>query len=507
MSSKRGDSFEAVVALILKSGGFIIKEQPHQVIYEGQTMGDLDVIAEDPNTHSTVGVSCKEWFSDVPGTPEFSHFLNMLEFENLKYGIFASAQTIANTIPPYIQRAKSQKGINIITLDRDEIDKLKNWAYDGQDPLVEDYFRNRFGFLSGGQATIADIKRAQKSQFSGKTIDVDYLIPVNYNEPLPSYLENPDILIPESTLLLNPYLIIEYDFYLAATHPQTRETVQTKSDRGVSIVDATDGKYLSSNDIIYEHLEKIYHQAQSLGRVREDGFAVQKVESRIEPRNIISQLKSAIINKYSIDTTYTTASGERRPLIKRLSPDDIKIDFREVVYLPIWLIKYQAGSKIYKRSYFAYDGSTISDELEKCQLCKNPTRAVCTECFSTGCQKHRHPCVSCSKIVCQKCAKFCVDCNSSFCSVHKPMKKCGDCNLPLCDNCSINECKTCSMTLCKKDGNNCVECSTLVCSSHTHSKKYALITKNFCSNTCLSKFDSHYQSSGMFGKFKKVLGK
>lgn len=507
MSDKRGDSFEAVVALILRSGGFIIKEQPHQVIYEGQMMGDLDVIAEDPSTHSVVGVSCKEWFSSVPGAPEFSHFLNMLEFENLKYGIFASAQTIANTIPTYIQRAKSQKGINIITLAYDEINQLKSWAYSGQDSLVEDYFRNKFGFINEGSATVADIKRAQKSQFSGKTVDVDYLIPVNYNEPLPSYLENPEILIPQMSLLLNPYLIIEYDFYLEAVHPQTREIIQTRADRGVSIVDAVDGKHLSHDNIIYEHLEKTYHQAQVVGRVREDGFEVLKGEPRIDVRNTINQLKNAIINKYSIDTSYTTTSGQRKPLIKRLHPDDIRIDFREVIYLPIWLIKYQVGSKIYNRSYFAYDGTTLSDELEQCQICKNPTRAVCTECFSTGCQKHRHLCTSCNKIVCQKCAKFCIDCNSPFCSTHKPTKRCGECHSPLCDNCSINECKTCKVTLCKKDGNNCVECSTLVCSSHTYSKKYTLITKNFCSNSCLDKFDSHYQSSGMFGKFKKVIGK
>lgn len=508
MSDKRGDSFEILTALILRSGGFIIKEQPHQVIYEGQVMGDLDVVAEDTNTHQVVGISCKEWHNDVPGTPEFSHFVNMLEFENLKYGIFASAKKIANTVPPYIQRVKNDKGINIIALDSDEIDKLKKWSYTGQDSLVADYFRNKFGFTTTDKPTITDIKRAQKSQFSGKSIDVDYLIPVNYKEQFPTYLENPDVLIPVSILRLEPYLVIEYEFYLEVRHPQTREIVdRPKSGHGVSIIDAVQGNFLSSDNTIYEHLEKIYHQAEIQSRIIEEDFTVLKLEAKIDVRKYVNQLKNDIINKSTIDTTFTTLSGEKKPLVKRLNSDDIKIDFREVVYLPIWLIKYQAGSKIYKRSYFAYDGTTLSDELGQCQLCKNPTRAICVECFSTACQKHRHSCTSCSKMVCQKCAKFCIDCNSSFCSIHKPTKKCGECNSSLCDNCSVNECKTCNITLCKKDGNNCVECSTLVCSSHTYSKKYALITKNFCSNACLSKFDSHYQSSGMFGKFKKVVGK
>ena len=180
MSSKQGDSFEVRIAHLLNIAGFHIKELQHRVIYDGQNIGDLDIVAEDPKTHAVIGVSCKEWLSGPPGSEQFSHFIEMLEFENLKYGIFASATSIPETIFARVPFAKDKKGINAILLDHDKILQLEEWAHAKQEWQIEADLRHGFGLETSKSTTLGDMKQVQNTNFRGRIIECDeLLIPVN----------------------------------------------------------------------------------------------------------------------------------------------------------------------------------------------------------------------------------------------------------------------------------------------------------------------------------------
>ena len=128
--SKPGESFESQIALMLHSADFVIKEQPHRIMHKGRQIGDLDVLAQDPSSGEVIGVSCKDWHGQTPGSEQFSHLIEMLEFENLKYGIFASSGSIAHTLPLRAEYVRNAKGINIILLGYDEIKKSRIFQTD-----------------------------------------------------------------------------------------------------------------------------------------------------------------------------------------------------------------------------------------------------------------------------------------------------------------------------------------------------------------------------------------
>lgn len=507
LSSKRGDSFEARTAHILRSAGFVIKEQPHIVRYQGKNIGDLDVLAEDPNTGILIGVSCKEWFNTTPGSQEFSHFVEMLEFENLKHGIFASATTISDVIPPRLEYVRNQKGMNVFLLDYDTIKNLESWAYAREDWQVEDYVRSQLRLPANKRTTIGDEIRARKSAALGKTIECDKLIPVNYYDEPPDYIANRDFVASESTLSLEPYLVVDYNLHVEARHPGTNAVLEDRTDAGIIVVDAVKGKFIDYKSSLYKHIEKYYTNAETHVRIQEKGFVVRKTDPSINDREYVYMIRDQIAARNEIRTEYTTARDETKPLIKRPRSDDVRILGKYIIYVPIWNVTFNLGARSYRRIYFAYDGEGIEDEMTHCSLCKNNTIAICTECYATTCDNHSRACKSCKKILCDECAKICVDCDTSFCKEHKPETSCGICKSLLCSNCSTISCKECSLLTCSKHREKCVECHSFVCDKHFTSRRFGLATKNFCSQACLTSFHEEYKASNALGKVKKWFKK
>lgn len=507
--SKPGESFEAQVALILHSAGFVIKEQPHKVMQYGKQIGDLDVLAQDPLSGILIGVSCKDWHGQTPGSEQFSHLIEMLEFEDLKYGIFAASGSIADTLPPRARHVKEKKGMNVILLDYEEISKLKNLAYSQKNWEIEEYFRSMLGLAASKRPTIGDNIRAQKSVGLGRTIECDKMIPVNYYDEPPEYVVNRDIIGNSSNaeLHLDPYLIVDYSLHVSASHPGTGEILEERSDNDIVIVDAQKNQMLAENDPIFKHIQKYYTNAEIHVRVQEKGFTVKKSEPEINDKEFVHYLRDKIASQNEIRVNYTNAKGEKKQIIKRPRPDDVRILGKHIIYVPTWDVSFRLGDKSYRRVYFGYDGSWLYDEMAKCSLCRNTTIAICTECHATCCDKHSRACKKCEKILCEKSSNICIDCMTSFCSEHTPKTKCGICRSTLCENCSTISCKGCQTVVCSSHRQKCVECSSYVCSQHLTSKKFALVTKNFCSQSCLNNYDESYKSQGMFGKFKKIIKK
>jgi len=508
--SKPGESFESQIALMLHSADFVIKEQPHRIMHMGRQIGDLDVLAQDPSSGEVIGVSCKDWHGQTPGSEQFSHLIEMLEFENLKYGIFASSGSIAQTLPLRAEYVRNAKGINIILLGYDEIKKLKNLAYSKQTSDIEDYFRTRLGLSASKRKTVADEVRAQKSAIPGRTVECERLLPVDFwNEPPRYIMNNRDLLPAESTLRLEPYLVMDYSLHVQVRHPNTGKLKESRNC-GTVVVDAIQGTVLSKNDPAFKHVAKYYANAETRMSVQEKGFAIRKTESFVNQREVVRMVREQIAAQNEIRTHYTTAKNEQRQKITRPRADDVHVIGPYLIHVPIWDVTFSLGDRMYQRVYFGHDDSdVIIDEMSKCQVkpCEYDTNSICIKCYSTACDNHSRPCSMCSKILCEPCAHTCIDCRKNFCGDHRPPAVCGTCRAILCQNCSSVLCAECKTAVCSNHREKCIQCDGFACGIHVISKRYVLVPKNFCSQLCFNGFDETYRSSGTFGKLKKIIGK
>lgn len=506
--SKPGESFETQIALMLHSADFVIKEQPHKIMHRGKQIGDLDVLAQEPSSGEIIGVSCKDWHGQVPGSEQFSHLVEMLEFENLKYGIFASSGDIANTLPLRAEHVRDTKGINIVLLDHNEITRLKKLTYSKQASDIEDYFKTKLGLSASKKRTIAGEIRAQNDVTVGRTVGCERLLPVNFWNESPRYIINGHDLVPSRSILrLEPYLVTSYRLNVQARNPGA-DKLESDDSRHI-IVDASQGTVLSEDNPIFKHLIKYYTDAEMHVSVQERGFTIKKTESFVNQRETVQMIREQVAAQNEV-RTYTIGKNERRQKIVRPRPDDVRIILSYLIHVPIWDVRFSLGDKTYQRIYFGYDDDDfILDEMSKCQIksCKYNTSYICLACNSTTCDIHSRPCVTCSDILCELCAHACIDCRKNFCNEHRPQTVCGVCRTTLCQDCSSVPCTECKTTICSNHRVKCSRCNHYACMSHTISKKYALVTKNFCSQLCLNGFDETYRSSGMFDKFKKILKK
>ncbi|MDE1818696.1 MAG: restriction endonuclease [Thaumarchaeota archaeon] len=503
MSSKQGDSFEVRMAHLLKIGGFQIKELQHRVMESGQNIGDLDIVAEDPKTHAIIGVSCKEWLSGPPGSEQFSHFIGMLESENLEYGIFASATSIPETIFARVPNIRDKKGINIVLFDYDKIRKLEDWAYANQEWQIEADLRSGFGLETSKSVTLGDMKQAQRTNFRGQIVECDgLLIPVNYQNEPPSYLTNRNFTASHSDLVLRPCLVIEYDLHVEAREPRTQILLEERNVRGIVAVDASSGERISEGSPIFAQLDKYRHHAELQQKIQETDFTITQEEPRINISEIIKIIRDNIVSQNEIRTTYVEAN-QTKQIIVRPKSNDVRIPRTDVIYVPIWSVIFRFENKSYNRTYFAYDGTAVIDEMANCSICKNHTTAICTECYSTICKTHMEECNTCNTILCENDANICIECNSAFCSEHKPEHSCIVCKSVLCEKCDKILCSECKHSVCSKHSKSCVECPNIVCETHVISKSFALVPKKFCSTGCVKQYEQDYNSAGKFGKLKK----
>lgn len=508
MSTKPGESFEKRMALILNNAGFIVGNNPVSVKSHGQIIGDLDIVAQDPKTGKLIGVSCKEYFTTNPSSENFSHFVEMLEHESMTLGIFASATDISNRVEPRVKDTLYRKGIRILLLKDENILNLENLIYEKKFSIVEEYFRKNLFLDHDENISVKDMR--SQNLIYGKTIKCENILPLNFdNAHMPEYVINGNNFSPTTSLLyLEPYFVLDYGLTVEARNPETFDVIGRKEENGTYFIDASKGRILDKNEKIFEHLKKYCTNYIPNESISEYGFTIQKLEKRIDFGEYIKKIKNDIAVRNQIRKDFTNLKGQSQTVVVKPKGDQVHVLSKHFVYVPIWYVEFKLGTKSYKRKYFAYDGDVLIDDLAQCNLCKKHTRSVCTTCYATSCEDHRKDCVTCSKILCANCAKMCIECGKiSFCSTHVPKTACHICKNMMCQNCSNITCKVCNMTTCKYHRNGCSNCSQIICVEHQLQKKYTVSTKKFCSNECLQKFDDEYKASGLFGKFKKVIGK
>ncbi|MGI0006758.1 MAG: restriction endonuclease [Nitrosotalea sp.] len=506
MSTGKGQSFEARIALLMANSGFVIKKQPHSVYLDGENIGDLDIIAEETNTKSLIGVSCKEWLTVTPGTTEFNQFVTMLKVEKIKYGVFASATGIASTVLPLLDFHQKDTGMHLMLLKYDDIKNLESYAHQQRSNEIESFFLNELS-LSSGKTTLANIHRSTRKLGTGISLTCKNLIPINHWVEAPGHILNRDLVeLTNAKLLLHPYWIIEYSYFLEVRKPGTGEVLNDDSGDGKFIIDGYTGRRLEEGDSIVQYIANIYHTVLSSDTIVEDDFTISKLEQKININAIISDFKTNLAAECEITGSYPDRNGELKEITRRLSPSQIKILQQNLIYLPSWELEYKARNKKFVKNYFAYDGKVVRDDFVECVQCRNIPSILCSKCLSLSCENHTLVCLKCNEILCIACGTKCASCKNAFCEKHIPSSECAKCEKPTCENCFTISCNECGISLCKIDnsklrkfpcmvckknvcencGKNCIDCNSGFCREHVTNTSCYTCHSLLCNDCAIS---------------------
>lgn len=506
MSTGKGQSFEARIALLMANSGFVIKERPHAVYLGGKNIGDLDVLAEDPSTKSLIGVSCKEWLTTTPGTPEFNQFVAMLKVEKIKYGIFASATDISSAILPLIDFHQKDSGLSLMSIKFDDIKNLESLAHQQRSNEIASFLLSGLGLSSSGKTTLGNIQRSIRKLGNGSSITCKNLIPVNHWVEDSNILNNDLLELTSAKLLLHPYWVIEYSYSFDVRKPGTGEVLNNDSDEGKFIIDGNTGKRLDDRDPIYEYLINVYHTALTTETIVENNFSLNKIDQRININVIISEFKSRLAAEREITGSYPDRNEEMKYITRRLAPNQIKILQQDLIYLPSWKVEYQVKNKKFIKNYFAYDGKVIQDDFAECNQCRQIPSTLCSKCLALSCENHTLVCLKCSEILCTECGTKCASCKNAFCEKHIPNNICMKCGKTTCDDCFTISCNECGITLCKIDnsrlrkfpcmicrknvcencGKNCIDCNSGFCREHVTNTSCHICHSLLCHNCAIS---------------------
>lgn len=491
----------------MANAGFVIKERPHTVYLNGKNIGDLDVFAEEPNTKSLIGVSCKELHTTIPNTSDFNQFVTMLKVEKIKFGIFASATDISSSVLPLVDFHQKDSGLNLMLIKYDDIINLESLAHQQRSNEVALFFLNGFGLSSSGKTTLGSIHSATRKLGTGVSITCKNLIPINHWVEDPSHILNKDILeLTNAKLLLHPYWVFNFSYYFDVRKPGTGEVLEDDSDEGQFIIDGYTGRRLGDADQMYQYLMNVYHTALITDTIIENNFTVNKLEQKININAIISDFKMNLAAERELTGSYEDRNGELKEITRRLSPNQIKIPKQDLVYLPSWELEYEARNKKFVKNYFAYDGEVIRDDFKECNQCRSQPSTLCSKCLSLSCENHTLVCIKCGEILCIKCSTKCASCKNAFCEKHIPKTKCAKCGKATCAICFTISCNECGISLCKIDnsklrkfpcmmckknvcencGKNCIDCNGGFCREHIPNTSCHTCHSLLCNNCSTS---------------------
>jgi uncharacterized Zn finger protein (UPF0148 family) len=227
-------------------------------------------------------------------------------------------------------------------------------------------------------------------------------------------LKNPDdIRLTSSVLLYQPYISVKFRLQISRKDPTGQN--HKIGDQGTYFIDALDGDIINRERGTLEHLGGIFKSKQERQESKEDklvsedletittetkpvlrtsDYDVTIAEQTVSTEEAIKVVKYRVVEKNTIDEKYTIkAKGREETRTMKIVPklNEVEIRGTRTVYVPKWILEYEAGSKEYTRRFLASSGNPINDELSKCNICtvlKKDTTAICTECGRTICEKH-----------------------------------------------------------------------------------------------------------------------
>ena len=218
MAIKGGESFERAIAYIMAAAGFVIREQPHQVKVGGETVGDFDILAFDPKSDATIAVSCKEWKDQPPHTKDFNHMKELMDIEDIKYGVVAWTQVPAGVYP--LIKVAEKKDYRFAVLDINRYEELHNHMLAGESERIEEFFRSGLGLAATKTVTLGQEISIRKAPTQRRTLHCRNLLPIHYGLDPPPYIKNAYFKPYEAKLLVIPFLHVIFDVHKDAEFPE-----------------------------------------------------------------------------------------------------------------------------------------------------------------------------------------------------------------------------------------------------------------------------------------------
>ena len=279
LAIRSGESFERAIAYIMATAGFVIREQPHQVKAGGETVGDFDILAFDPKSDASIAVSCKEWKEQPPHTKDFNHLKELMDIEEIKYGVVAWTQVPAG-IYPLIKLAE-KKDYRFVVLDLNRYEELHNHMLAGERERIEGFFRSGLGLIATKTATLGQEIAIRKTPIRERTLRCRNLLPMHYGLDPPPYIKNAYFTPNEAKLLVIPYFHAVFDLHKEARVPGTGELAGTLDGEVVTIYSATTGKAVNKDEPLFELIREHFGAAQKEGIIEEKDFTAEINEPKV----------------------------------------------------------------------------------------------------------------------------------------------------------------------------------------------------------------------------------
>jgi len=218
-----------------------------------------------------------------------------------------------------------------------------------------------------------------------------------------------------AVLLYHPYVQVKYRLQATRSDPTGR--AHTVSDSGTYYVDALDGDIINREKGVLESLGGLFAKKEEKLASKEDRmvtedlegivpmtkpvlstseYQVSVAEAEVTEGDAVKIMKAYVTEKNKQDVDYKikvrgeieTRSITVVPRFKEVAIRGIKL-----VYVPKWILEYEAGQSSFSRRFLASSSRPIEDELAKCSKCtilRKNTVALCEQCGRTLCEKHAY---------------------------------------------------------------------------------------------------------------------
>ncbi|MGA2121504.1 MAG: restriction endonuclease [Methanoregula sp.] len=459
-----GIKLEEVVESIYKADGYATqrRQRVHGVV-KGYT-NEIDIIAIRGN--EKIAIECKNFSSPV-GISQVRDFAEkILDLGPEWRGIFV--------------------GYSDFSEDASQFAECRNIETLGHDEVMEKWFAVSVG-RSGKQ---------------GEKITIEQALPLSTDFLKATHLDliNAEkVIVSDVKLIFHPYIRYKYHFMRIFRDPLKEQ--HTFDDRGTVVIDLLDNEIVNSpvaksagglaqaltqtftskgkqentrrKLILHEVLD--YTPLSEITVTIGQDYRVTKLAVDYSKRDVNRTALEYIIDKNSQRISYSVESRSAFPEMRSIDfvPDrkDISIDTGEVVYIPKWLIHFNAFGTIYSREVLACSGKKLEDTIAYCPNhfklgvleVHQKNSAVCEKCGAAFCNAHGRICEVCKLHLCEKHAVICSSCKKAFCEEHIS-RQCGICGGKVCNDC-IQTCKICGKEIGKNHLVKCDVCGSVVCSS------------------------------------------
>lgn len=223
------------------------------------------------------------------------------------------------------------------------------------------------------------------------------------------------IRIAEACLLYHPY--IQVKFRLRARRKDPKGKVHTIQDEGTYFVDALDGDIINQEKNVIQHLGVLLKKKEKRMQSREDkmvsldlktrtpitapvlqarGYKVAVAEPEVTEKEAVNIVQGHVIEVNTETISYEIkVKGEMKTrhltVVPRLK--EISIRGTQLIYVPKWIVEFEALQSTYSRRIMASSGAILEDDLAKCSKCtllRKSSTVICESCGRTLCEKHAY---------------------------------------------------------------------------------------------------------------------